>query len=96
MRLLRRLGAWLVTGPRQPVVVESAPLPPALLLLWNLHRYLLPFLRGLAYEVYAMALNLAGGLLLLTLLRLMAQRLRTREGGVPNPGWGWPGSSEWP
>jgi hypothetical protein len=50
-------------------------------LLWNLHRYFLPFLRGQAYIAYALALDIAGGLLLLALLGLIVQRLWRRGGG---------------
>ncbi len=43
-------------------------------LLWNLHRQVHPFLRGQAYLIYAFALDLAGGVLLLAVLGLLARR----------------------
>ncbi|MBI5524477.1 MAG: hypothetical protein HY910_17770 [Desulfarculus sp.] len=56
-------------------------------LLWNLHRQAYPFLRGRTYQVYAFSLDLAGGLLLLALLGLMAGRLLGRRRAA-GPAWG--------
>mgnify|MGYP001035185167 CR=1 FL=1 len=75
------LGAWQVCC----VALARASLLLLALgsLLWNLHRHAVPFLRGWAYQVYASALEAAGGLLLLALLGLVAGRLsaRRRPGG---------------
>lgn len=49
-------------------------------LLWNLHRNLHPFLRGTPYLVFALALELAAGLLLASLLGLMLRSLVLRRG----------------
>ncbi|MFH1035471.1 MAG: hypothetical protein V1806_13260 [Pseudomonadota bacterium] len=84
---------WLLPlgdGPRAPQPVEAALLGllrAALLVLalgslsWNLHRLAHPFLRGQAYLVFALTLEVAGGLLLLALLGLAARRATNRAGG---------------
>jgi hypothetical protein len=72
-------------GPWEAALLGAARLSLLTLalgsLLGNLHLHLGPFLRGRIYIVYALALDLAGGLLLLAVLGLLARRPWRAPGG---------------